>query len=59
MAGIDLGLGNRIFDSVSRTIGCNYSNIRNVRNFMYIINNEFDFIVMSTASNVALILEIL
>ena len=59
VAGIDLGLEHKIIESVLRTIECNYSNIRNPRNFMYIINDEFDFIVMSTAFNVASILEII
>jgi uncharacterized protein YegL len=54
VVGVGLDLGAEVIQSVSRTIGCNYCNVRNARTFDELMNTEFHYTVSPIAFNIEL-----
>ena len=52
VVGVGLDLGSEVIQSVSRTIGCNYCNVRNARTFDQLMNTEFRYTVTPVAFNI-------
>ena len=52
VVGVGLDLGAEVIQSVSRTIGCNYCNVRNARTFDQLMNTEFHYTVTPVAFNI-------
>ncbi|CAF4961383.1 unnamed protein product, partial [Rotaria magnacalcarata] len=52
VVGVGLDLGAEVIQSVSRTIGCNYCNVRNARTFDELMNTEFHYTVTPVAFNI-------
>lgn len=56
VVGVGLDLGAEVIQSVSRTIGCNYCNVRNARTFDELMNTEFHYTVTPIGFNIDLTL---
>lgn len=56
VVGVGLDLGAEVIQSVSRTIGCNYCNVRNARTFDELMNTEFHYTVTPIGFNIELLL---
>lgn len=56
VVGVGLDLGTDVIQSVSRTIGCNYCNVRNARTFDELMNTEFHYTVTPIGFNIDLVL---
>ncbi|UJR33086.1 hypothetical protein I4U23_020545 [Adineta vaga] len=54
VVGVGLDLGAEVIQSVSRTIGCNYCNVRNARTFDELMNTEFHYTVTPIGFNIEL-----
>jgi hypothetical protein len=57
VVGVGLDLGAEVIQSVSRTIGCNYCNVRNARTFDELMNTEFHYTVTPIGFNIELLLK--
>ena len=56
VVGVGLDLGAEVIQRVSRTIGCNYCNVRNARTFDELMNTEFHYTVTPIGFNIDLTL---
>ena len=56
VVGVGLDLGADVIQSVSRTIGCNYCNVRSARTFDELMNTEFHYTVTPIGFNIELAL---
>lgn len=54
VVGVGLDLGTDVIQSVSKTIGCNYCNVRNARTFDELMNTEFHYTVTPIGFNIEL-----
>ena len=54
VVGVGLDLGAEVIQSVSKTIGCNYCNVRSARTFDELMNTEFHYTVTPIAFNIEL-----
>ncbi|CAF1260319.1 unnamed protein product [Rotaria magnacalcarata] len=54
VVGVGLDLGAEVIQSVSRTIGCNYCNVRSARTFDELMNTEFHYTVTPIGFNIEL-----
>ncbi|CAF1014511.1 unnamed protein product [Adineta steineri] len=54
VVGVGLDLGAEVIQSVSRTIGCNYCNVRNAQTFDELMNTEFHYTVTPIGFNIEL-----
>ena len=54
VVGVGLDLGTDVIQSVSRTIGCNYCNVRNAQTFDELMNTEFHYTVTPIGFNIDL-----
>lgn len=54
VVGVGLDLGANVIQSVSRTIGCNYCNVRSAQTFDELMNTEFHYTVTPIAFNIDL-----
>jgi Mg-chelatase subunit ChlD len=56
VVGVGLDLGTEVIQSVSRTIGCNYCNVRNARTFDQLMNTQFHYTVTPVGFNIQFLL---
>jgi uncharacterized protein YegL len=56
VVGVGLDLGTEVIQSVSRTIGCSYCNVRTARTFDELMNTEFHYTVTTIGFNIDLTL---
>ena len=56
VVGVGLDLGADVIQSVSRTIGCNYCNVRSAHTFDELMNTEFHYTVTPIGFNIELAL---
>ncbi|CAF0893142.1 unnamed protein product [Adineta ricciae] len=56
VVGVGLDLGAEVIQSVSRTIGCNYCNVRSARTFDELMNSEFHYTVTPIGFNIEIAL---
>lgn len=54
VVGVGLDLGTEVIRSVSKTIGCNYCNVRNARTFDQLMNTQFHYTVTLVGFNIQL-----
>jgi Mg-chelatase subunit ChlD len=52
VVGVGLDLGKEVIQSVSKTIGCNYCNVRNARTFDQLMNTQFHYTVTPVGFNI-------
>lgn len=57
VVGVGLDLGEEIIQSVSKTIGCNYCNVRSAKTFDELMNTEFHYTVTPIAFNIDVTIE--
>ena len=57
VVGVGLDLGAKVIESVSRTIGCNYCNVRSAQTFDELMNTEFHYTVTPIAFNIELTID--
>ncbi|CAF1136957.1 unnamed protein product [Adineta steineri] len=56
VVGVGLDLGTEVIQSVSKTIGCNYCNVRNARTFDQLMNTQFHYTVTPVGFNIEFLL---
>ncbi|UJR29673.1 hypothetical protein I4U23_017221 [Adineta vaga] len=56
VVGVGLDLGTEVIQSVSKTIGCNYCNVRNARTFDQLMNTQFHYTVTPVGFNIQFLL---
>ncbi len=56
VVGVGLDLGDQVIQSVSRTIGCNYCNVRSAQTFDELMDAEFAYTVTPIGFNIEMIL---
>ncbi|CAF1404162.1 unnamed protein product [Adineta ricciae] len=54
VVGVGLDLGTEVIQTVSRTIGCNYSNVRNARTFDQLMKTQFPYTVTPVGFHIQL-----